>query len=979
MILHSNVNESNGNKLNINDLCKQIKVMRPGAVLQFIAKQFGMSSTEFVAKHALSIAKMAIKNGWVKTKDIGASITDFAKKNKEDVTGIDFSKAEIDPSTTMFKCLFDNVGDKLSTFMKDLENELKDESKEIEKADKQLHADVKKAGVDMDEQEVDDNGLAVASVIDNKKNKGKSGKDLKKKIESAIKKDKRAKEIQNISKELKKTSSKIKVDKKYEKISDEELAKLDDKINKKIRNRSEASKKNDAFRNKIKNAILKGVSEDFKNSVKTAYVSTDKLKKSIASNMKPGLAVEQIKEPRAVCISIQCDKEDFGNVLKEADDSAKIIDVTNGSKDEGIQKAIDYIKKVLQDKIGKDKLGKKIYAYLKNSDKNLLLYVFAGVKQDKLDESLLNEETLTGDSPIEDIMSSIKIDGNKISGFSGGMVLTSLMNSLKVDDANDLIKTLGGQRGVENILKQFLIANDAKGTDKAVDMLLNTFKNDEYKKLIYSEFISKMIPDAKEALVKHGITATGYLGGLIDDISIFDNLVENPSNKEIAKEVASEIKDKAVEVVDKYHYVGPARVNLGELKDKLGISSKKIYGILGGSVVQRNLRVKGLELDLEAFLSRYDKDPDKAIKMLLAGKKGVKADLIAELAAKLKPEAAEKFKELGIDIDGKIGSVAAKAANAADTALTTADTTSDAMNSIPLFNYSDINNEIKELNNIFSDGKIDADEMQKLTQVGDKLKSFSKWAAEHQDIDDPSVRERITQIKVLCSHYRGILADNKDVLDSAAAAASDARTGATEATRAASKEMANDEEVKKAASSWKEKLGLDKAFTALGWARLAAKTTGIIINNGKAVVDALGAAAVKFKEDSNVIAQMNFLLTNGEGNDAKFQDSKFSVRFSTNDMKWHATCLDDRKMKFDEDELIKKALDSEEGKKFKAACLKKWTRIFKPKDETRQVIPYIMKNFEKIGLKASESNVNKIVDTVHKMEDNFSIIEKEFK
>lgn len=124
---------------------------------------------------------------------------------------------------------------------------------------------------------------------------------------------------------------------------------------------------------------------------------------------------------------------------------------------------------------------------------------------------------------------------------------------------------------------------------------------------------------------------------------------------------------------------------------------------------------------------------------------------------------------------------------------------------------------------------------------------------------------------------------------------------------------------------------------------------------------------------------MNFLLTNGEGNDAKFQDSKFSVRFSTNDMKWHATCLDDRKMKFDEDELIKKALDSEEGKKFKAACLKKWTRIFKPKDETRQVIPYIMKNFEKIGLKASESNVNKIVDTVHKMEDNFSIIEKEFK
>ena len=99
-----------------------------------------------------------------------------------------------------------------------------------------------------------------------------------------------------------------------------------------------------------------------------------------------------------------------------------------------------------------------------------------------------------------------------------------------------------------------------------------------------------------------------------------------------------------------------------------------------------------------------------------------------------------------------------------------------------------------------------------------------------------------------------MLEDNKNVLDSAAAAASDARTGATEATRAASKEMANDEEVKKAAGGWKEKLGLDKAFTALGWARLAAKSTAIILNNGKAVVDALGAAAVKFKEDANVIA-----------------------------------------------------------------------------------------------------------------------------
>ena len=81
----------------------------------------------------------------------------------------------------------------------------------------------------------------------------------------------------------------------------------------------------------------------------------------------------------------------------------------------------------------------------------------------------------------------------------------------------------------------------------------------------------------------------------------------------------------------------------------------------------------------------------------------------------MKPEAAEKFKDLGIDIDGKIGHTAAKATDAAaDIASTTANTASDAMNSIPSFNYHDINTELRELNNVFSDGKIDADEMQKI-------------------------------------------------------------------------------------------------------------------------------------------------------------------------------------------------------------------------------------------------------------------------
>ena len=129
-----------------------------------------------------------------------------------------------------------------------------------------------------------------------------------------------------------------------------------------------------------------------------------------------------------------------------------------------------------------------------------------------------------------------------------------------------------------------------------------------------------------------------------------------------------DIKDKATEVIDNYHYDGPARVNLDELQNKLGISSKKFFGILGANAAQRNTIADGLTADLEKFMSSYNKDPDKAVKMLLGGSKGAKADLIAELAAKLKPEAAEKFKDLGIDINGKIGNAVTKAVDAATNA-----------------------------------------------------------------------------------------------------------------------------------------------------------------------------------------------------------------------------------------------------------------------------------------------------------------------
>ena len=44
--------EQKKDKVSVDSLIKEIKLMRPGAVMQFIAKQFGMNSTEFVLKYS---------------------------------------------------------------------------------------------------------------------------------------------------------------------------------------------------------------------------------------------------------------------------------------------------------------------------------------------------------------------------------------------------------------------------------------------------------------------------------------------------------------------------------------------------------------------------------------------------------------------------------------------------------------------------------------------------------------------------------------------------------------------------------------------------------------------------------------------------------------------------------------------------------------------------------------------------------------
>ena len=165
---------------------------------------------------------------------------------------------------------------------------------------------------------------------------------------------------------------------------------------------------------------------------------------------------------------------------------------------------------------------------------------------------------------------------------------------------------------------------------------------------------------------------------------------------------------------------------------------------------------------------------------------------------------------------------------------------------VPSFSYSTMSKQISDLDDIFDDGKVTPEELAKLNGMATKLDSYVEWAAENKDSNDPNVQMKIATIKRLTSKYNDLVDNNASNLDSS----TDYFNGEQGAARLSLPKDANGKAIAATAKSdtmaqakegWKEKLGIGKAFTALGWARLAAKTTGIILNHGKDLINVIDA------------------------------------------------------------------------------------------------------------------------------------------
>ena len=792
--------ESNKKKNPKEALYKALKTMRPGQVMDFVAKQLGLDVPKFLMNNAGHIAGLAAKNGWAKANGIKDAFKELGSKNKEDNSGIDWENVDVDEDTFQFKCLFDgDSGNKFKEFMKQYESEMKDLKVEIEEADKQLHDDVKKAGVKIDDEKLDQNGIVVASVIDDKENKKLKGKELTKKVDDAIEKDKNVEKLIKKTKDSKKALKKVKVDSKYDKMSDDELEKKMKELEEEMKKRKEKGK------------------QKKKEKVKESEVNESLLNEKLSKDPTDHLAVSFLNCVKKLSKS--------NSTARRAATKQWELWVRGYMKDTGIKMSYADVRKVISGKMttGDNALDAmcSMFSDLEDSEPEDVINDLNGLLSDK---DLMNGY---GDKFKKAIAYAGKFKGNDIFEISNA-----------VDSSKDILKNIDSEEAAQDAVKKLVKAG--KSTEEAQEEVMSKIKG-----------------------------ANWY------------------------KDLDGDAKD--------------------ELTDKLGLEADRVS--------------TGLEADADA-----------------AGIPDGPSDNFGKVPT-----------GFAVMPDGS---------------------------KVPSFSYSTMSKQISDLDDIFDDGKVTPEELAKLNGMATKLDSYVEWAAENKDSNDPNVQMKIATIKRLTSKYNDLVDNNASNLDSSTEYFNGEQGAARlslpkDANGKAIADTAKSDTMAQAKEGWKEKLGIGKAFTALGWARLAAKTTGIILNHGKDLINVIDAQAMKNREDKSVIAEIRCIMTNGEGSDSKFSDSKFSVRFSIDDFKWHATNLDDRKMKLPEDIVVKKILNSELGKKFKAACLKKWKNIIQPEDKTKNVIPYILKNYEKLGLKVS-GDAKKMLDTVNKVLTNFGKIEKQF-
>ena len=463
--------ESNKKKNPKEALYKALKTMRPGQVMDFVAKQLGVDVPKFLMNNAGHIAGLAAKNGWAKANGIKDAFKELGSKNKEDNSGIDWENVDVDEDTFQFKCLFDgDSGNKFKEFMKQYESEMKDLKVEIEEADKQLHDDVKKAGVKIDDEKLDQNGIVVASVIDDKENKKLKGKELTKKVDDAIEKDKNVEKLIKKTKDSKKALKKVKVDSKYDKMSDDELEKKMKELEEEMKKRKEKGK------------------QKKKEKVKESEVNESLLNEKLSKDPTDHLAVSFLNCVKKLSKS--------NSTARRAATKQWELWVRGYMKDTGIKMSYADVRKVISGKMttGDNALDAmcSMFSDLEDSKPEDVINDLNGLLSDK---DLMNGY---GDKFKKAIAYAGKFKGNDIFEISNA-----------VDSSKDILKNIDSEEAAQDAVKKLVKAG--KSTEEAQEEVMSKIKGADWYK--------DLDGDAKDELTdKLGLEADRVSTGLEADV-----------------------------------------------------------------------------------------------------------------------------------------------------------------------------------------------------------------------------------------------------------------------------------------------------------------------------------------------------------------------------------------------------------------------------------------------------------------------------
>jgi hypothetical protein len=129
------------------------------------------------------------------------------------------------------------------------------------------------------------------------------------------------------------------------------------------------------------------------------------------------------------------------------------------------------------------------------------------------------------------------------------------------------------------------------------------------------------------------------------------------------------------------------------------------------------------------------------------------------------------------------------------------------------------------------------------------------------------------------------------------------------------------------------------AGTAL-WVLAGLKALKVLIRHRKDISEIISNQYNKFEKNANVIASMSFI----------YDDTKYKVNYKVNDNKWIIVDADNPKEEVEKD-ILKSALDSDLGKKFRKYCKNIWDPIFKGHDGNDSMFMFIIKNNDELKLK----------------------------